>query len=633
MKPLKRITLLGLLLIVLVGCIQTSSEPEIVATRLVEAPRPPDSFDLQAGAATYTQWCVQCHGPEGRGDGETAAAFTCELPNFRERLASIILSDWHDSIQNGKGSAESGCLMPPWNQRLNEKQMWDVAAYVTSLVYDSELAETGQNLLTSNTNNETPFNFENTRWQADTSDAAILAALNGSQFDGYTLENLSDEEKQAILVYIRSLSYDTYPVEVALAQTPAPVTTDEPIDISVTPFPLSTEEPAASTSETFTITGKVVNGTEGGTVPTDLTLLLRVVALNDQGEPSEVHTAETTLGVEGSYSFTDVPRVERALASVEAEYAGIRQFAPQFAPSTVETETFDLEFPIYETTTDAAAVTVTYMEMLIDAVSAEQASLTFHTFELANMGDKVVIGGDDGKTLEFPLPLDVISPQVEALGNYEGRFEIEEASSGFVIYDTAPLFPGQTRIGVSYGKAYDGEMELTSQLPYPIVEVGVYVSKTRGLALESDQLTFVEDLDFNNMTYAGYSLPSGENLPANTPLTFRVSDGPNANREIASTTNQGDSDEEEKSFLQENVSLILGLGILLIIAGGMFMFYDLQKTRLLTEQQGTKTPIRKNDLIAQIAELDAAFEAGEIDESTYQAERETLKSALRRQMK
>lgn len=635
LKTISQLTIVMLLGILLAGCIQTSSEPEIVATRLVEAPRPPQSFDLQAGAAVYAQWCVQCHGTEGRGDGETAAAFTCRLPNFPERLASTTISNWFNTVQNGNGG-EPSCLMPPWSQRLNTEQMWDVSAYISSLSYDETLLARGQSLAEAAKSGESSFDFSNTRWQSDTSDAAILTGLNGNQFQGYTFSaDMTDEDKQALILYIRSQVYDAYPVEVAVATTPvtteepsdAAAVTEEPADLAITPFPLGTAESAPPASSTFTLTGTVINGTEGGTISADLTLRLRVVALNANDQPETVYEAETNPGDGGTFAFADVPRADRALASLETDYAGIRQFAPQFAPASVETDTYTLEFPIYETTTDSGVVTISYMEMLIDAVTAENASLTFHTYEVTNTSDRVFIG-TDGRTVELRLPADILSPEVDAFGNFEGRFTLEQDGDTFVVVDSAPLFPGTTRIGATYGKEYDASMEMTQTFNYPVQEIGVFVSQTRGLELKSDQLTRREDINFNNIVYSGYGLPDLSGLPAGSALTFRVSDGPNAT--ASSTTT---SDSEGESFLQENVTLILGLGILLIVAGGMFMFYDLQKTRLMAQQSGRHpTPTTPKEIVAQIAELDAAYEAGEVDKETYEAERETLKSALRRQM-
>ncbi|MBZ0304613.1 MAG: c-type cytochrome [Anaerolineae bacterium] len=626
-----------LLAVLVAGCIQTSSEPEIVATRLVEAPRPPQTFDLQAGAAVYAQWCVQCHGTEGRGDGETAAAFTCQLPNFPERPTNVTLASWYNTVHNGNGG-EPSCLMPPWNQRLNTTQMWDVTAYISSLSYENSLLETGQNLTEAAKSNENAFNFANTRWQADTSDAAILTGLSGNGFEGYTFPTaLSDEEKQAVLLYIRSQVYTASPAEVAAVNTPAPVTTEEPADesavtvteepadLAITPIPLV---PVAS--ETFTLTGNVVNGTEDGTLPTDLTIRLRVVALDASGQPSTVYDAETALGEGSSFTFADVPRSERALASLETQYAGLRQFAPQFAPASVEGDTFELEFPVYETTTDSSVVTISYMEMLIDAVTMENASLTFHTFEITNTSDRVFMGSD-GKTVQLRLPADVLSPEVDALGNFEGRFTVQQDGNEFLVTDTAPLFPGTTRIGATYGKEYDGSMEMSQTFSYPVLEAGIFVSQSRGLEVESDQLSPREAIDFNNNTYSGYGLSNITGLPACSTLTFRVSDGPNTARTLDTAADE----DEGKSFLQENVTLILGLGVLLILAGGMFMFYDLQKTRLAAQQASGSRPIptTRKAIIAQIAELDAAYEAGEIDEKSYESEREELKAALRKQMK
>jgi hypothetical protein len=80
--------------------------------------------------------------------------------------------------------------------------------------------------------------------------------------------------------------------------------------------------------------------------------------------------------------------------------------------------------------------------------------------------------------------------------------------------------------------------------------------------------------------------------------------------------------------------LILGIGVLLIIGGGMFLFYDLQNKRLLLESgQMPPTIVDEEDLIAAIAALDDAFEAGKISEVPYHNRRQALKDALRDRMR
>ncbi|KAB2860132.1 MAG: hypothetical protein F9K46_10485 [Anaerolineae bacterium] len=71
------------------------------------------------------------------------------------------------------------------------------------------------------------------------------------------------------------------------------------------------------------------------------------------------------------------------------------------------------------------------------------------------------------------------------------------------------------------------------------------------------------------------------------------------------------------------------------------MLYDLQKTRILAGQRTTTTSTTnkvsikgtREELIAQIAALDEAYEAGNLDEEEYETQRQALKDALRRHFK
>ena len=79
--------------------------------------------------------------------------------------------------------------------------------------------------------------------------------------------------------------------------------------------------------------------------------------------------------------------------------------------------------------------------------------------------------------------------------------------------------------------------------------------------------------------------------------------------------------------------------MLLLLAGGMFLVYDLQKARLQAQtaprqqEVSSSIPDNQDDIVAAIAELDAAYEAGEIDDDRYEVQREALKAALRHYLK
>jgi hypothetical protein len=68
------------------------------------------------------------------------------------------------------------------------------------------------------------------------------------------------------------------------------------------------------------------------------------------------------------------------------------------------------------------------------------------------------------------------------------------------------------------------------------------------------------------------------------------------------------------------------------VAGSIYLFYDLQKTRILSQAQGKATGMgmyqSEDELIDAIAELDQEFENGDIEEDDYERQRAKLKDRL-----
>ena len=632
--------------LVLAACISTSSEPEIVATRLAQEPitsDPPAQFDLEAGASLFAQNCAPCHGEVGLGDGPAASGFSCEMPALALAPPEVDLESWVDTVTNGRRTSET-CIMPPWNQRMNAEQIWNSVVYATSLRHDQSLLERGESLFAEYQTDESIDFLSRTEWQADNTDADILTALSANALNGLDIPDpLPEDDQQALLVYIRAQAYGEAPApSVAeslptLPTEPAPQSTEE---VAEAPAPVTTEElPAptevAAAAEPVTLTGTVINGTVGGAVPDDLELTLRIVGLDAQGAPVELYNANTAISDDGRFAFEDVIPNDRALAAIETNYSGIRQLSPQIVPSAPDADQLDLTFTIYETTSDPDAIVLTNTEMWIDAVTAEGASLVLQSYEFANMGDRIFVGDEAGRTLMLPLPPGTVNATIDAFANSGGRFVEEQVGNTLIYYDTQPVYPGAAGfIATTYDLPYDGEMEITQAFPYAVTETTVYVSQSRGLEVESEQLAAGEDGNLNGLSYNGYELAVDQLLPGNA-LAFRVFDGettvqPASDIPAASVPANDDGD----SLFSSNGGLILGIGILLIIGGGMFLFYDLQKRRLLLETEILPpTIVDDEDLVAAIAALDDAFEAGKIAEDAYLNRRQALKDALRGRMR
>lgn len=638
---------LSLVLSLLAACVSTSSEPEIIATRLVQAPTQSPlvaQFDLTQGAALFAESCAPCHGEGGAGDGPVATSFDCPMPKLAQAGPEVDLLNWQNIVTNGQRGGDN-CLMPNWNQRLNGAQIWQVTAYAFHLRYDPALRPTGGDLLASFANGTDTSYLATVDWQISRTDEQILTALANNQLAGYDISRaLSGEEQQAGLVYIRSLalsetsntseSSDTTEV----AQAPGPAATEEleaPVSTEAAPAEATPANPTlVPLTGTFDIAGQAISGTAGASLPSEQVLVLRVVGLDAAGAPQEIYAAESTLGPDGRFRFEDVPRAERAITAIQTEYAGITQTADLIA-SDSEGEVA-LNFTLYETTTDPAQVVFDYVEYSIDASSEEGGSVIFQVYEVLNTGDKIYLG-QEGRTLRITLPTGAVNGQIQALNNREGRFQAVEEGGQIVFYDTDPLFPQiLDRIGTRYDMTYNGSLELEQTFAYPVQRMGVYVAQRVPLEFVGEGFVSIAPAEQNGLRYLGFGLESS--WAAGTPLSFRVFDG----QGVINTQNEtaGEDDSEDSNLLQANTPLILGFGVLLLVAGGMLMVYDLQRRRLETQatsragnsRGGVALPNDREGLLAAIASLDADFEAGRVAEGDYKIQREVLKARLRQFM-
>lgn len=86
--------------------------------------------DPARGAALYAQNCSICHGDSGAGDGPAGLGLEPAPVNLRDvaRLDQLSLFDLYNTL----GLGIEGTEMPSFADQLDERQRWDVAAYVAS---------------------------------------------------------------------------------------------------------------------------------------------------------------------------------------------------------------------------------------------------------------------------------------------------------------------------------------------------------------------------------------------------------------------------------------------------------------------------------------------------------------------
>ncbi|MDF9619905.1 cytochrome c/FTR1 family iron permease [Pseudomonas entomophila] len=95
--------------------------------------------DAARGAALYAQNCSICHGDTGLGDGPAGVGLEPAPANLRnaERLDQLSLFDLYNTL----GLGIDGTEMPSFADQLDERQRWDVAAYIASFTADPQAAK------------------------------------------------------------------------------------------------------------------------------------------------------------------------------------------------------------------------------------------------------------------------------------------------------------------------------------------------------------------------------------------------------------------------------------------------------------------------------------------------------------
>jgi len=129
---------------------------------------------LDSAKAIYGQQCQNCHGPQGKGDGEKAAGQNMPDWSQPERLAQLSEEKLFQSITTGIGS------MPAYRDTLSDEQRLGLAAYVRSLTFASP------GMLASSVSTPTPIpTAESTAASNPASTAAATSeASTGSTLDG-----------------------------------------------------------------------------------------------------------------------------------------------------------------------------------------------------------------------------------------------------------------------------------------------------------------------------------------------------------------------------------------------------------------------------------------------------------------
>jgi hypothetical protein len=372
--------------------------------------------------------------------------------------------------------------------------------------------------------------------------------------------------------------------------------------------------------------GQVLNGTEGGAeigagIPVNLYLF-------DASLEEQILTTET--GADGRFAFEGLDTSAMLEYWVEATYDGVSYGAEKLLQFTDGETTLDTMVTVYETTGDDSEVRLDLVHIFAESFGEVLRISETHLF--GNSGDQAYIGEEtDGgrrETVFVPLPEDSVG---FALGEGipEDRFAV--ASGGLI--DSEPVRPGtlMSEVRFSYHLMASGSaMSLERSFAYPVTNLTVLVAQP-GLSLGSEQ---VQSTGTQMIQGRQYEIFAGENLGPDTPvgLVFTPVEGMGVSPGTGEMPG-GQVPSSGSAGGSQGPLLWIGVGLALVVVAGAVVYAATTRRPAAAggADAGLASDAKARSLLAELADLEDAFEAGEVDGSSYERQRAAIYEELKAQ--
>ena len=359
---------------------------------------------------------------------------------------------------------------------------------------------------------------------------------------------------------------------------------------------------------TIAVDGRVVNGTAGANIPSDLTISLGVIQAG-----SSVEARDTVADAGGTFSFGEVDSGEDFTYVIGTEYAG--------ASYRVQVELSMLQEPVellvYESTSSREAIHVNGHTLVVNAAdSRSQQVSSLELVALENTGDRTFVPdiAKDGpmSLLRFSLPEGAAALDVQSSLVGGGVLQVDV---GFAM--TTPVPPGIHEIIYTYRFPYNGSKKSFSHsFPFGAETFRVLVLDGVGQA-RGPGLELMEPFVLGDDRYVRLET---HDLVAGADLEIELFGLP------------------RPSLWQQLVDAISGEDFARLVIPGTFslalialLSYALVRNRRpAMALQGALHLGPRSDLLEAMAHMDDRFQRGEFEEEDYLRERQELKERILR---
>ena len=369
----------------------------------------------------------------------------------------------------------------------------------------------------------------------------------------------------------------------------------------------------AAAQENGVVTGTVLNATTG---EPEAGVEVTLSQFADQTGQNSVDTTTTT-GDDGTFRFDGLDTTDGLAYAVSSRFMGVLYATTMILLS--ETPEQQADVTVYETTTDQSAVSIPTRGLIVSGIDRETGQLSItdaYTFEVA--GNHTVVEGGDGYSVRFPVPENVeeITPRP---GFNFGTARIEETD----VLVATPLLPGQTNASLDYTFKYtEDDIDIPIPAAYPTGSIQILVPadlEDGEIAISADGLPLL-DGGVVAISERDYHVWTVSNLQPEATMTLTISGlpSPPAARQLSTL----------------EPAILAGLALLAAasITGWLVYSRGLHKQRPVVLAPAAAAPldVRREQLSTDLRDLEARWQAGDLDEATYRTTRHTILDDLRR---
>ncbi len=369
----------------------------------------------------------------------------------------------------------------------------------------------------------------------------------------------------------------------------------------------------ANAQDNGVVTGTVRNETTGEPLSTvDITLSKFADQTGTNSEDTTVTTAD-----DGTFRFEGLDTSDGLAYAISTRYLDVLYSTTMILLSNQAEQ--QVELIVYDTTTDQSAISIPARGLIVSGIEPETGLLSItdaYTFEVA--GDLTVVEGNDGYSLRFPVPASV--DNVAPRRGFDFRTaRIEETS----VLVTTPLKPGQTNAGLDYEFLYTGttvEMPIEAGYPTDALQILVPTSIEDSEIVVSAAESPLLDGGVVDINDRDYHVWSASGLAPGSTLTLTFSGLPQP-----PTSNR-------LSTIEPAILAGLVLVAASALTGWIVVSRGLHKPRPVTLAPAAAAPLdeRRETLSTELRDLEARWNAGEIDVDEYQTSRRAILEDLRR---